>query len=149
MFGIGVPELIVILVIILIIFGAGKLPEVGSAIGKSIREFQKAAGQIQEPTQTGQAAPVQPAQSAPPMQPVQPMPPALNPTGNSTPISIPRFSRRPCASSWSATSCCRSLNATSPPRRPRSACGPPYSARSQPATGPVAERKEGSPQCSD
>jgi sec-independent protein translocase protein TatA len=42
MFGIGMPELIVILVIIMIIFGAGKLPEIGSGIGKAIRNFKKA-----------------------------------------------------------------------------------------------------------
>ncbi len=40
MFGIGMPELLVILVIILIIFGAGKLPEIGGAIGKGIRNFK-------------------------------------------------------------------------------------------------------------
>jgi sec-independent protein translocase protein TatA len=42
MFGVGMPELIVILIIILIIFGAGKLPEIGSGIGKGIRNFKKA-----------------------------------------------------------------------------------------------------------
>ena len=42
MFGIGMPELIIILVIIMIIFGAGKLPEIGSGIGKGIRNFKKA-----------------------------------------------------------------------------------------------------------
>ena len=41
MFGIGMPELIVILVIILIIFGAGKLPEIGAGIGKGIKNFKK------------------------------------------------------------------------------------------------------------
>jgi sec-independent protein translocase protein TatA len=41
MFGIGVPELIVILVIALVIFGPGKLPEIGSALGKGIRDFKK------------------------------------------------------------------------------------------------------------
>ncbi|TFG38375.1 MAG: twin-arginine translocase TatA/TatE family subunit [Syntrophobacterales bacterium] len=41
MFGIGIPELLIILVIILIIFGAGKLPEIGGAIGKGIRNFKK------------------------------------------------------------------------------------------------------------
>jgi sec-independent protein translocase protein TatA len=41
MFGIGMPELVIILVIILIIFGAGKLPEIGGAIGKGIRNFKK------------------------------------------------------------------------------------------------------------
>ncbi|MFO7929923.1 MAG: twin-arginine translocase TatA/TatE family subunit [Thermodesulfobacteriota bacterium] len=41
MFGLGMPELIVILVIILIVFGAGKMPEIGSGIGKGIRNFKK------------------------------------------------------------------------------------------------------------
>lgn len=42
MFGLGMPELIVILVIILIIFGAGKMPQIGEGIGKGIRNFKKA-----------------------------------------------------------------------------------------------------------
>ena len=41
MFGLGVPELLVILVIVMIIFGAGKLPEIGGAIGKGIKTFKK------------------------------------------------------------------------------------------------------------
>jgi len=41
MFGLGFPELIIILLIIIMIFGAGKLPEIGSAIGKGIRSFKK------------------------------------------------------------------------------------------------------------
>jgi sec-independent protein translocase protein TatA len=39
---IGFPELILILVLALIIFGPGKLPEVGRALGKSLKEFKKA-----------------------------------------------------------------------------------------------------------
>ena len=41
MFGIGMPELIVILLIVLIIFGAGKLPEIGTGLGRAIRGFKK------------------------------------------------------------------------------------------------------------
>ncbi len=42
MFGIGFPELLVILVVCLLIFGPGKLPEIGEALGKGIRDFQRA-----------------------------------------------------------------------------------------------------------
>jgi sec-independent protein translocase protein TatA len=46
MFGsIGMPELIIILVIALIFFGPGKLPELGNTIGKAIRGFKKAMGE--------------------------------------------------------------------------------------------------------
>lgn len=43
MFGLGWTELIVILVIIMIIFGVGKLPEVGAGLGKGIKEFKNAS----------------------------------------------------------------------------------------------------------
>ena len=48
MFGLGVPELVIILVIALLVFGAGRLPEVGSSLGKAIRGF-KQASEKQEP----------------------------------------------------------------------------------------------------
>jgi len=41
MFGLGIGELLVILVIVLIIFGAGKLPEIGEGLGRGIRNFRK------------------------------------------------------------------------------------------------------------
>ncbi len=43
MFGIGMQEMVVILVIVLIVFGAGKLPEIGGGMGKAIRNFRQAA----------------------------------------------------------------------------------------------------------
>ena len=45
MFHLGVPELLVILVIALVLFGPGKLPDVGKALGKSIREFKAASSE--------------------------------------------------------------------------------------------------------
>lgn len=41
-FGLHWPEIVIILVIVLIIFGVGKLPQIGGAIGKSLKEFRKA-----------------------------------------------------------------------------------------------------------
>lgn len=38
---IGAPELIIILVIVLLVFGVGKLPQIGGAVGKAIREFRR------------------------------------------------------------------------------------------------------------
>mgnify|MGYP003591732868 FL=1 len=48
MFGLGIPELILILIIGLVLFGPGKLPDVGRAVGKSIREFRSATKEVRE-----------------------------------------------------------------------------------------------------
>ena len=48
MFGIGIPELLIILVIVLVIFGANKLPEIGSGMGRAIKNFKKATSEPEE-----------------------------------------------------------------------------------------------------
>jgi sec-independent protein translocase protein TatA len=63
-FNIGAPELIVILVIALLIIGPGKLPDVGSALGKSIREFRKASSDVQDVTKID-TSPIPPASTPP------------------------------------------------------------------------------------
>jgi len=45
MFGIGTSELVIILIIILIIFGVGKLPSIGTGIGQAIKDFKKASSE--------------------------------------------------------------------------------------------------------
>ena len=55
MMGIGFPELMIILVIIMIIFGAGKLPEIGSAFGRGIKNFKSSMKEAQEQDESDQA----------------------------------------------------------------------------------------------
>ena len=70
MFGIGVPELILILVVGLIVFGPGKLPEMGRSLGKGIREFRKASNALTAAINAPEPPPAQPA-AAPAAQPAQ------------------------------------------------------------------------------
>ncbi len=48
MFGLGTQELLIILVLVMVIFGAGKLPQVGEALGKGIRNFKKGVNEAQD-----------------------------------------------------------------------------------------------------
>lgn len=48
MFGVGAPELIIIAVIALLVFGPSKLPEIGKTIGKGLREFKKASSDLKD-----------------------------------------------------------------------------------------------------
>jgi len=65
-FNIQGPELIVLLVIALLVLGPGKLPEVGSALGRSIREFRKAASDVKDATSLEPKKPEPAAVAAPP-----------------------------------------------------------------------------------
>ena len=51
MFGLGPVEMIIILVILVMLFGVGKLPEIGGAIGKGIRNFKKSSKEGEEETE--------------------------------------------------------------------------------------------------
>ncbi|MDD3179232.1 MAG: twin-arginine translocase TatA/TatE family subunit [Opitutaceae bacterium] len=62
MFGLGGPELVLILVILLLLFGAAKLPALAKGLGQSIREFKKAAGEGQD-ADTKSSEPKKPEQT--------------------------------------------------------------------------------------
>ena len=54
MFGLGVPELLIILLIIVVIFGASKLPQLGRGFGEGIRNFRKGLKSDDEPASDGE-----------------------------------------------------------------------------------------------
>jgi TatA/E family protein of Tat protein translocase len=62
-FNIGPGELIIVLIIALIVVGPGKLPDVGAALGKSIKEFRKAATDVKDATNLDAPAPAAAAAS--------------------------------------------------------------------------------------
>ncbi|MGA7988834.1 MAG: twin-arginine translocase TatA/TatE family subunit [Candidatus Dormiibacterota bacterium] len=69
------PEIIIVLVVILIIWGPGKLPDVGAAMGRGIREFRKASSDAHDTVVAATTAPAQPsAQPAPVSQVTAPLP---------------------------------------------------------------------------
>ena len=70
MFGLQAPELLIILAIILVIFGAGKLPQVLGSLGKGVKEFRDATdgkeGSAETPTTTATTTPVVTTTTTPP-----------------------------------------------------------------------------------
>jgi sec-independent protein translocase protein TatA len=69
------PEIIIVLVVILIIWGPGKLPDVGAAMGRGIREFRKASSDAHDTVVGATTTPAaQPAQPAPVAQVTAPLP---------------------------------------------------------------------------
>jgi TatA/E family protein of Tat protein translocase len=58
---IGWPELIILLVVVLIVFGPGKLPDIGNAIGRGVREFRKASNDLEESIRGETKKPSEPA----------------------------------------------------------------------------------------
>src|SRR6266540_3761690 len=94
MFGtMGVTELILILAIVLIVFGAGKLPKIGEGVGKALKGFKKEMREVEPPAQA-QAVDAQVVsggpQPVPPPQPSgQPTPQSAAPTAQAAPAAPP------------------------------------------------------------
>jgi TatA/E family protein of Tat protein translocase len=81
------PEIIIVLVVILIIWGPGKLPDVGAGIGKGIREFRKASSETHDAVM-GTTSPTQ-AQPAPVVPVVAAPAPAPAPVQMAEPVVVP------------------------------------------------------------
>ena len=84
----GPLELVIILVIALLILGPGKLPDVGAALGKSIREFRKASSDVQEAVKVD-TSPMAPASSPAAPAPATQATPATPPAAQTTPAAPP------------------------------------------------------------
>lgn len=51
-FNLGLPELLIVLVVVIIVFGVGRLPEIGGALGKGIKEFRRSQKDLDEETRS-------------------------------------------------------------------------------------------------
>jgi sec-independent protein translocase protein TatA len=76
MFGMGIGELLVVLVVVLLVFGPGRLPEMMGNLGKATREFQKGLREPPEIDSAPRNRSSPPKRSARPSSPVLPAPPA-------------------------------------------------------------------------
>jgi sec-independent protein translocase protein TatA len=65
MFGIGTSELLIIMVIALLVFGAKRLPEIGNSLGKGIRQFRRSLNEIERSVESLEPPPRPPAASEP------------------------------------------------------------------------------------
>ena len=88
--GVGGPELMMIMFIVLLLFGANKMPELAKGLGKSVREFKKAAGGIEDEIRRAMDEP-----GETPSRPVPPPPPPT--TGTIQPLSSEKTSLPPKA----------------------------------------------------
>ena len=95
MFGIGIPELVLILIVGLIVFGPGKLPEVGRALGKGLRESKKAQNALT--TAMNEPEPQPQAPAAPAQQPAAPATQAQVPAAQTPAAPAPAATAYPTA----------------------------------------------------
>ena len=138
MFGIGLPELIVILVVALLVFGPARLPELARSLGRGLAEFRRASSDLR---QTLMEATEEPKIQPPPPAPTkQPTPGTLTPGAPSLPADVPAE-----AKAWPGTGPAADDEAAGGPEPARSeeAAGGPEPARSEEAAGgPEPARSE-------
>ncbi len=125
MFGtMGISELIIILAIVLIIFGAGKLPQIGEGVGKALKGFKKEVHDIPPP----EAAQAQPEQVS--TQPVQAPPQAAMPSPSAPATPKPTAPYTPGPELTPGTTAALMYNVAAQPQAPRAATAPPAQANS-------------------
>lgn len=107
MFGIGAPELVLILIVGLIVFGPGKLPEMGRTLGKGLREFRKASNALTTAINTPDPPPAPPAQNTA----VQPQPAAAPTAQQAAPVAAEQSAPAPAATSPTAETAAAAVEA--------------------------------------
>ena len=76
MFGdIGIEKIFLLLIVVLLLFGAKRIPEIGSSIGRGIREFKRSINDLQNEVHTSDATPLRPAPPVPRDEPAAPASP--------------------------------------------------------------------------
>jgi sec-independent protein translocase protein TatA len=76
MFGdIGIEKIFLLMIVVLLLFGAKRIPEIGSSIGRGIREFKRSVNDLQNEVHASDSAPLRPAPPVPRDQPPAPLGP--------------------------------------------------------------------------
>lgn len=115
-FNIGPGEVILFLIIALVVLGPGKLPDVAQSLGKSVREFRKAATDISDAGKLDVPPPS--AQAAPPAPPLAAPDPAVVPAAAEAPSTVAEAPAAPAATTPATAPDAEAVPAGSPARDP-------------------------------
>ena len=139
----GFSELIIILVIVLIIFGAGKLPQIGEGVGKALRGFKKEVNDIPAPDATTEQSDPAPAAAQAQVQSVAEIPQGVQPATLAQASSLPKATAPYTPGPELTPGTTAALMAAAAPQGPRRR-GIPATRRARagaaahPATGPAS-----------